>query len=376
MQLIVRAYPQALQAAETKGDAIDLSGEAETAPTRLIRARMPDSGLPVWLVDCPTFFNRPGLYRDPAGNDWPDNAQRFAHFSRVAARLAVGHLVPKWRADVAHANDWHTGFFRFNWRRNARTAPRPCTRFTILPTENVFTQDGIKFYGKVSFLKASIRFSDRVTTVSPSYAPEILTPEYGCGLDGLLRSPVKRLGGILNGVNYSVWDPSTDIHLPANFAIDDLEGKRVCKAELQRELDLDILASVPLVIWLSRITDQNMADVVINALHRLLDRDIQLAVLGEGEPTLEEQFRDAAQHYRRQLAVRIGYEEPLAHRLQAGADMLLTPAGSSPVGSHACTPCDMARFQSCVTWAGSATPYWSGKDFKRNPRSAIRAREI
>jgi starch synthase len=190
----------------------------------------------------------------------------------------------------------------------------------------------MEFYGNVSFLKAGIRFGDHITTVSPSYAREILTPEYGCGLDGLLRYRANDVSGILNGVDYDVWNPSSDRHLIVNFTADDLSGKRQCKLELQRELGLRVDPATPLIAWLSRITDQKMADIVYHALHIVLERDVQLALLGEGDPVLETKLLEAAQHYPGRLAVRIGYEEPLAHRLQAGADLLLHPSRFEPCG--------------------------------------------
>lgn len=347
-QLVLPGYPQALESAVGGLVAAEFSLAGGPDTTRLIRARMPDSGLPVWLVDCPTLFNRTGtLYQDQNGNDWPDNAQRFAHLSAAAACLARGELEPSWRADVVHANDWHTGLLPI--LLGERQSERPASIFTIhnlayqglfsgdvaaalsLP-DGTFTPDGIEFYGQASFLKAGIRFSDCVTTVSPSYAREILTPQNGCGLDGLLRQRINHLSGILNGVDYRIWDPKSDRHLEARFAPGDMSGKRICKTSLQREMGLAIDPDIPLLVWLSRITDQKMADIVFHALPAILGRPVQLAMLGDGDPVLEAQFGDAAQHYRGRLAVRIGYEEPLAHRFHAGADILLHPCRFEPCG--------------------------------------------
>ncbi|MGE5159835.1 MAG: glycogen synthase GlgA [Gemmatimonas sp.] len=345
VEVIMPGYPQALLAAEDK--TVEREFLDRFAKSRLIRGRMPGSGLPVWLVDCPALFDRAGsLYQDQDGNDWPDNADRFAHFCDIAARLALGELVEDYRVDVVHANDWHTGLLPLYLQRSSNP---PRTLFTIhnlayqglfaanvLPSLglpfHLFTPDGIEFYGKLSFLKAGIRFSDRVTTVSPSYAREIMTEDYGCKLDGLLRHRMKRTTGILNGVDYEIWDPSDDLHLPANFDSGDLTGKTVCKAALQHELGLAVDPQIPLVVWLSRITDQKMADVVCHAMASLLERDIQLAMLGQGDHALENQFEDAAEQYPGRLAVRIGYEEPLAHRFHAGADLLLHPCRFEPCG--------------------------------------------
>ena len=348
VQLIIPGYPQALSAAVEQSVAAVIPDESGDGAARLVRGRMPDTGLPVWLVDVPALYNRPGTpYQDQDGTDWQDNPQRFAKFCRVAARLARGELVAGWAADIVHANDWHTGLLPLFLGTDR--ADRPATVFTIhnlayqglfppsvLPLigmpEQLFTPDGIEFYGKISFLKAGIRFCDRITTVSPAYAGEIMTPEYGCGLDGLLRHRAHQISGILNGVDYRIWDPASDVHLPAQFHPSDMPGKSACKAGLQRELGLDQRPTTPLVAWLSRITDQKMADVVCHVLHRILDRDVQLVILGEGDPVLEARFRNAAQHYPGRLAVRTGYEEPLAHRLHAGADLLLHPCRFEPCG--------------------------------------------
>jgi len=348
VHLIMPGYPGALAAAADKTLQAEIRDLAGQAVTRLFVARMPDSKLPVWLVDCPSLFDRDGTpYQDRHGCDYADNAERFTHFTRVAAKIATGELVPGWRADVVHANDWHTGLLPLFL--DAGDAPRPRTLFTIhnlafqglFPretaaslglAEGLCTPEGIEFHGRISFLKAGIRFADQLNTVSPAYAKEILTAEYGCGLDGLLRERAADLSGILNGVDHHVWDPATDAHLPATFSTGDLSGKQVCKAKVQEELDLAAAPEVPLIIWISRITHQKMADTTIDMLRELLRRDVQFAILGQGDPALEQRFHSAAADYPGRMAVRIGYEEPLAHRLYAGGDILLHPARFEPCG--------------------------------------------
>ncbi|PWB66083.1 MAG: glycogen synthase GlgA [Bradyrhizobiaceae bacterium] len=348
VRLVLPAYPRALALATEKEIVAELPDATGSEPLRVIAARIPDSGLPVWLVDAPNLYDRPGTpYLDEAGCDWPDNARRFATFSRVAAKIALGEVDRDWHADVVHANDWHTGLLPLLIGQS--TKERPPTIFTIhnlayqglfphsvLPViglpDGLFTPDGVEYYGRVSFMKAGIRFSQAITTVSPSYAQEILTADYGCGLDGLLNLRRRDITGILNGVDYSIWDPAHDPHLPVSFDVGNMAGKLACKEELQRELGLTTDPAVPLVVWLSRITDQKMADVVARTLHRIFERDVQLAVLGDGEPALEAEFRDAAAHYPGRLAVRIGYREELAHRHLAGADLLLHPSRFEPCG--------------------------------------------
>jgi starch synthase len=348
MQLLLPGYPGAMESAVNKSIELDLADFMGAGPMRLISARTPDTGLPVWLVDCPSLFRRRGgPYQDEQRQDWSDNAQRFALFCHVAAQLSLGRLVENWHADLVHANDWPTGLVPAILA--AEQHPRPATVFTIhnlayqglfpaalypqlgLPP-GAFTPEGLEFYGNISFLKAGLRYSDRLTTVSPTYAQEILTPEYGCGLDGLLRHRRRDLVGILNGADYRIWNPATDTHIPARFDWRNIAGKRECKAALQEELGLWKDPEAPLLVYISRITDQKMADVVAAAVPDIAGSAAEFALLGDGARNLEEQFERAARRYAGRVAVRIGYEEALAHRLLAGADILLHPARYEPCG--------------------------------------------
>ena len=348
VRVVMPGYPAALLAAGGKSLQAQLCNFGGQDVTRVFSARLPDGGIPVWLVDCSSLFNRDGgPYQDSHGRDWPDNARRFAHLSRVAARLATGDIAPGWRADVVHANDWHTGLLPLQLRDGSDG--RPATLLTIhnlafqglfpadslsslgLP-DDLFTPEGIEFHGQVSFLKAGISFSDRLTTVSPSYAREILTPEFGCGLDGLMNHRAGDLTGILNGVDCEVWGPAFDPHLPARFDLHAMAGKHQCKAELQRELGFDPAPETPLVIWASRITHQKMADTALEILPQLLDRDVQFALIGQGDAASERQFATIAASHCGQMAVRIGYDEPTAHRFYAGGDLLLHPSRFEPCG--------------------------------------------
>ena len=347
LQLIMPGYAQALDVAANKSVQVELDDFMGLGSLRVILARMPDTGLPVWLVDCPRLFRRSGLYQDEHGQDWPDNAQRFAVFSHVAANLATGQLVPDWSADVVHANDWHAGLLPLLIAKMG--GKTPASVFTMhnlayqglfpahhyaslgLPAE-AFCPEGIEFYGQISFLKAGIRYADRLTTVSPTYAREILSHEQGRGLENLLKSRASLLSGILNGIDHQVWDPATDPHLASSYTARDLRGKRACKAALQRELGLESSESTPLVVYLSRMTDQKMTDVAVEACPEILNRDLQFAVLGRGDPVLEAGFREAVQRWSGKAAIRVGYEETLAHRLLAGADILLHPSRFEPCG--------------------------------------------
>lgn len=347
VRLILPGYPKALAAATHKSTVAEFNDFLGAGSARLISARLPDSGLPVWLVDCPYYFARPGsLYRDANGQDWTDNADRFAYFDHVVSRVALGEIVPRWLPDIVHANDWHTGLVPLILRNSP---VRPATVFTIhnlayqglfppisLPrlyiADGAFSLEGIEFYGQLSFLKAGIQYCDQLTTVSPCYAREILTTEFGCGLDGVLRKRAAHLHGILNGADYHIWNPTKDPYLPANYDIYELSGKRACKGLVQEELGLACNADIPLLIFLSRISHQKMADVLADVVPAIVERKAQLAILGEGDRWLEERLVSAVKQYPGQVAIRIGYEEATAHRLQAAGDMLLLPARYEPCG--------------------------------------------
>lgn len=348
MHLLLPAYPKAIEVAVGKSVDVEIADFMGAGPLRLISARTPDKALPIWLVDCPSLFRRSGgPYQDENGQDWPDNAQRFAIFNHVAAQLSLGVILPNWQADIVHANDWHAGLLPVILA--GTSGQKPASVFTIhnlayqgvfpaafypqlgLPGD-CFANGGVEFYGNISFLKAGIRYSDHLTTVSPTYAREILTAGYGCGLEGLLQHRAQDLVGILNGADYRIWDPTTDTRLAATFNSGNIAGKRACKTALQSEFGLEADPEAPLLVFMSRITEQKMADVVAAALPGIVESGAQCALLGNGDRQLEERFELAACHHPGRVAARIGYEEPVAHRLLAGGDILLHPARFEPCG--------------------------------------------
>ena len=348
VRLLMPGYPKAITSAVSKNVAIELADFMGAGRLRLISARTPDTRLPIWLVDCPSLFDRPGgLYQDADGRDWPDNARRFAVFSHVAAELARGVLAPDWRAELVHANDWHAGLVpTILSETSGKKVPTLLTIHNLayqglFPAE-VFSQlaipagcfrpEGVEFYGRVSFLKAGILHSDCLTTVSPSYAQEILTPESGCGLEGVLQSRAQDLVGILNGVDYRIWDPASDVHIPANYTARKIGGKRACKIAAQQEFGLAPDPGTPLVFFMSRFTDQKMADVVARTLPEIAATGAQCVLLGNGDRHLEHEFGRAARLHPGRIATRIGYEERWAHLLLAGGDILLHPARYEPCG--------------------------------------------
>jgi starch synthase len=314
---------------------------------KVSRARTPDDHLPIYLFDQPDLFRRPGgPYQDPDRRDWPDNHLRYAAFCRAATMLAMYGDSEGWVPDLVHAHDWHTALVPALLALHDR--PRPPSVLTIhnlayqgnfplcaaaeagLPAALLRT--GVaEFYGQFSFLKAGISTADRLTTVSPTYAREILTPEHGAGLDGVLRTRAKDLVGIMNGVDADVWNPESDPYLSAHYTARDLSGKITCKAALQHELGLDASPDTPLVCFVNRLTHQKMADAVLELLPAMAGRGIQFVLHGEGDPALESAFAAQAGQSPR-VVLRVGYQEDLAHRLTAGADISLIPSRFEPCG--------------------------------------------
>ncbi len=334
VRLIMPGYESALDRAEDMGPALPLGEVPGLGTVELVPARLPGSTLPVWLVDAPAFYRRPGgPYGDPEGRDWPDNWQRFGLFCHAVARLATHH----WPADIVHANDWHAGLVPALLARQVE--PRPATILTIhnmafqgpIPPERREVL-GLNSGGWTSFLAEGLLHADRLTTVSPRYAREILTPEFGCGLDALLREREGDLVGILNGVDYDGWTPENPQDVPFPYNAADLSGKRACKDALQRECGLEVDPERTLIAFLSRLTHQKMADVLPQLAPVLLAEGAQLVVCGEGERETEQALIEFARTHRRHVSVHIGYREDLARRILAGADALAAPSRFEPCG--------------------------------------------
>ena len=345
VRLLVPGYPQALECASNPQEIVRLGDPLGCGETRLLETCLPHVDVPVWLVDCPALYNRAGgLYQNENGGEWPDNALRFALLNHVAAGIA-NEPGRTWRPDLMHCHDWHAGLVPLLLA--GRAQPRPATVFTIhnLAYQGLFAEDemarldlpanafaAMEFYGRISFLKAGIQAADAITTVSPTYANEILTPEYGCGLDGLLRKRASVLTGILNGVDYRIWDPSTDRYLTANYSVRSIAAKSECKRAIQTELGLEAEADMPLMAFMSRLVHQKMPDTALEALPKLIEEGLQFVLVAEGENGYQTRFRELAARYPGRVAVKIGYEEALGHRLLAAADMLLHPARFEPCG--------------------------------------------
>lgn len=310
--------------------------------------RLPDSGVPVYVIDAPFLYRRDGSpYLGPDGRDWNDNHRRFALLGGIAAHLASGELDRNWRPDVVHAHDWHAGLAPAYIAQNP--ALNTATVFTIhnLAFRGLFPldhhndlgllisgadQSALEFHGQLSFMKAALVHAKRVNAVSPTYAQEICLPEFGWGLDGLLRDRGSDLSGILNGVDYLVWNPQTDPALAKNYDHDDLRGKDACKAKLQSELGFARRAKAPLFAVVSRLTAQKGMDLILGALPAILAEGGQLVVIGSGEAEIEAAYRAAAAEYPENVSVHLGYDDAFSHRIMAGADVLLVPSRFEPCG--------------------------------------------
>ena len=316
----------------------------------LWQGRHPHSGVAVLLFDAPVLFDRPGNpYLDPAGRDQPDNALRFAAFCQAVAAVARGYAGSALAADLVHLNDWHTGLVPLYL---GEPIQRPRSLFTIhnLAYQGLFERadfdalglpaalwrpQGIEFWGRFSFLKAGLHFADALTTVSPRYAEEIRTPAFGEGLDGILRDRADVLHGILNGIDVVLWNPRTDAALPRRYGEEDVAaGKAENKRALQQALGLEEDPAALLLVFIGRLVEQKGADALLAARSVFEQRPVQLALLGSGDPALQRAFGEWAQQRPQQIAVQIGYDEALAHRLTAAADAQIMPSRYEPCGMN------------------------------------------
>lgn len=348
VRLLLPGYRDSVAAAGPLRRVAEWTLPPMTSPVALLEGRLPGTRVPVWLIDFPPAYDRPGNpYQSSLGHDWHDNATRFALLGKVAAALALGE-VPRlrWRPDILHCHDWQSGLAP---ALLAGASERPATMFTIhnlayqglFPFEtfqtlglpkSLWSMDGLEFHGQMSFIKGGIAFADRVTTVSPNYAREIQTPEFGHGLDGLLRHRAAVLRGILNGIDHREWNPARDPHLMESYSAGRLAGKATAKAALQADVGLPAEPGVLLAGMVSRLVTQKGLDLLLEALPALLELPLQLVVRGTGEARFEQALQDLARRHPDRLAVRIGYDEVHAHRLIAGVDLFLMPSRFEPCG--------------------------------------------
>jgi starch synthase len=306
------------------------------------------NGLTVYFVEHPGFFYRPGIYFEN-NISYTDNAERFIFFSKCVAHLA---RYSPWRPDVVHVNDWQAALVPALMLQQKRTdgwgnSPPTCLTIHNLAYQGVFppgafkltnltpeffTMAGVEFYGQLNCLKAGIVFADAITTVSPRYAREITTEAQGCALDDRLRHRQKQLFGILNGVDYGEWNTTNNPYLRHPYSVTRLAGKAANKLALQKEVGLPRRKNVPLFGTISRLAEQKGVDIELGALEEMLGADIQFVLLGSGSPVFERGYHELAARFPGKVAVRIGYDEGLSHRIEAACDFFIMPSQFEPCG--------------------------------------------
>jgi len=313
----------------------------------ILETKLPDSDVIVWLLDYPDFFgNKGNPYVDEHGHSWINSAERFALFSRIAVEIAQDRAHLDWQADVVHCNDWQSGLVP---ALLSIEPTRPATVFTIhnMAYQGIFSQEtfqqlnlpgelwnhhAIEFYGMMSFIKGGIACADHITTVSPTYALEIQTPEFGYGLDGLLHHRHNELNGILNGIDLEQWSPEHDTRIPQTYSTGRLAKKLINKTALQKHFALPENESIPVIALISRLVDQKGINLVIACLEHLVDYPMQFVLLGSGDKELEHQLKNLSYLYPDQISIKLGYDEDLAHLIEAGADLFLMPSLFEPCG--------------------------------------------
>ena len=305
----------------------------------------------VWAIANDVYFDRPGLYQED-GKDYPDNLDRFVFFCRaIMETMRYLQRERQWTTDLLHLHDWQTALCAL-YLKTGEQSLQPFKQVkTVLTLHNIgyqglfpgsefsktglapswFSPDGLEYYGSVNLLKGGMIFSDYLTTVSPTYAKEILAPKNGMGLDGVLRTRQTQFEGILNGIDVDLWNPETDPHLPANYSAANLANKAMCKQALRREFQLPD-EEKPLLSVIGRMVQQKGFDLIEEAIPKLMTFDLQLVILGTGEPATEARFKALHARYPDKLGLLIGFDEGLAHRIEGGADMLLMPSQYEPCG--------------------------------------------
>jgi len=344
MRTIMPGYPVVLQKlgkVREIADFPDLLGK----PVKLLYAE--HAGLELYVLDCPDLYDRDGgPYVDKDGKDYIDNWQRFAALSRAAIFIANG-IDASWAPDIVHGHDWQAGLVPL-YLKYSEVGPHTPSVLTIhniafqgqfssqifpaldLPAA-AFAVDGVEYYGDVGYLKGGLRTAWAITTVSPTYAEEILEPQFGMGLEGLIGERVSDLIGIVNGIDDDVWNPEKDKHIAASYNGVNLARRAENRAALEKRFGLDVTDG-PIFCVVSRLTWQKGIDLVIDAVNEIVAQGGKLAVLGSGDPALEEGMRSATIRYPGRVAIAFGYDEPLSHLMQAGADAILIPSRFEPCG--------------------------------------------
>jgi starch synthase len=348
VRLLVPGYTQVLDKLQNKITVASFAVFPGQPEVKLLSAKMPDTGVPVYVLDAPQYYCRvAGPYQYELGGDWPDNAMRFGMLSKVAALIGSEASPVEWQADIVHCNDWQSGlapaYLQLTQSVHAKSVmtihniafqgnfDRDWLEPLDLP-QSCFDMHGVEFHGYLSFLKAGLHYADRIVTVSPTYAHEIQTTEMGYGMQGLLTVRNGDVSGILNGIDENEWDPSSDPHLSAHYDSSDLAPKAEVKRALQQRLALEINDKAPVLGVVSRLTYQKGLDMLLECLPKLLDGGAQLVVLGSGEADLERRYQQLAQRYPGRVSVTVRFDEALSHQVMAGADIFLMPSRFEPCG--------------------------------------------
>ncbi|MCQ4242245.1 glycogen synthase GlgA [Stutzerimonas stutzeri] len=346
VRVLIPGYKQVMQCGMPIRVVGSVISHGDIPPCRIGRLDMPD-GLIIYVVICPELYERDGLpYGDEHGQDWPDNPQRFARLCMAAADIAADTACIRWRPDLVHAHDWPTGLTPAYMHWRGLTTPCVFTIHNLAYQGNISMQlrrklsipleacgpERMEFYGALSLLKAGIAYADHVTTVSATYAQEITTPAFGCGLEGFLAMKARQglLSGLLNGIDES-WDPQNCTHLISRFGPHDWSGKRANAAHVRQLFDLEP-GEGPLFAVVSRLVQQKGIDLSIAVAETIVARGGQLAILGRGETVLEDEVRQLAKRFPGRVGVHIGFNETDARRLFAGSDFLLMPSRYEPCG--------------------------------------------
>ncbi|MBT5230276.1 MAG: glycogen synthase GlgA [Methylococcales bacterium] len=347
IRVVLPGYPTAIKNAGTLTSIASFTLERDLLEGQILEGTLPGTKVPVYLIDIPHYFNRDGgPYNHEKGGDWTDNPQRFAAFAHTVVQLAMARIDVGWKPDLIHCNDWQTGLIPP--LLTVEDNP-PASIFTIhnlayqglydkdvfhslgLP-EHFWSPESLEFYHNFSFLKGGLAHAHWITTVSPTYAREIRTPAFSYGLDGLLNHRSRQLSGILNGIDETVWNPSKDVHLKGNYSSDSLQKKAVNKLALQKHFGLKEDKSIPLMASIGRLAEQKGVDLILKVLPKLFESGAQFILLGSGDAWLEHNLQMLASQYPEQFKLTLGYNEPLAHQIEAGADIFLMPSRFEPCG--------------------------------------------
>jgi starch synthase len=348
VRVLLPGYPAVIAALSDSTVCARLASLADLPAADLREAKLASGHY--YVIDCPELYARSGgPYQNEHGHDWPDNARRFGLLSRTAAALALPDSPLSWQVDLLHLHDWQAALAAAHLALAPVSHPPAIVTVHNLAFQGTFDRDwvvrlglppaawsmhGVEYYGRLSFLKGGLYYADAITTVSPTYAREIQTPAFGAGLEGLLADRADRLHGILNGIDDSEWNPRTDRHIPSHYSAASLWRKGPDKRALRERLNLAMRDDAPVIGLVSRLTPQKGIDLVVEAAPFILEQPAQLAILGSGEGDLETALARLAKRYPGQAGVVLGFDEGLAHLIEAGADAFLMPSRFEPCGMN------------------------------------------